>query len=729
MTMKDRILFSLACLLAFVVSVSAQKKISDYPNTATAANTDLFILARPGVTNLNQQYQQLTTQLQTNSPLHVTGAFGANIVPNGTFATDFTGWNGTNWTWNAGTALHTAGTIDELYSTNMPSAVIGSTYRVVFSMQGSVGSVRVYFGGVWGGLRSFTNTFTDYVTATATNALSFTPTSDFNGFIDNVSIALISNGDLTVDGVADFRSPVTIRNGISVPDGEPIRFGYNALPSSTRGTYNVPAANVAIGHNAGVSTTGGHITAVGYYAGYSNSTGVLTAFGKWAGRNNTSGHSSFFGNAAGYHNITGQSTCMGDESGSSNEGGNVTTVGYYAGYMSTNDSVTAVGYRALAYSLGRATAVGYNAGLSNRANGLTAVGHEAAINNTSGLTTAVGDSAAYSTTTSSATALGFHAGYSNVTGYITAIGHQAAAGITNSQVTAVGYDAMRWSYTGDATAVGYQSGYSNLVTGFTGVGYYAGKVNRTGLMTAVGHNALQANLTGDATAVGYNAGFGNTSGAGVFIGHRSGVNNTTGGSTLVGWYSGYANTTGDLIAIGSETGMGVFANAPSTDVGGILIGNRANRSVVTATKLTNYIAIGTEVLIDKSNQIKIGNANITETLLRGNVGINTDSPNSVLHVAGPIATSVAFGGTATLGATNSTYFCNVDAQTITLPTAASIAGRIYTIKLITPATVGTVTNATGAQTIDGALSYSLSASNKFVTVQSSGTNWWIIGNN
>lgn len=65
-------------------------------------------------------------------------------------------------------------------------------------------------------------------------------------------------------------------------------------------------------------------------------------------------------------------------------------------------------------------------------------------------------------------------------------------------------------------------------------------------------------------------------------------------------------------------------------------------------------------------------------------------------------------------------------QTITLPTAVGNS-RVYTIKL-TASGSATVTT-TSSQTIDGSTTYSLSAQYKYVTVQSNGTNWIIIGNN
>lgn len=89
---------------------------------------------------------------------------------------------------------------------------------------------------------------------------------------------------------------------------------------------------------------------------------------------------------------------------------------------------------------------------------------------------------------------------------------------------------------------------------------------------------------------------------------------------------------------------------------------------------------------------------------------------------------VTVGSAYTLNATNTIYLVNVDAQTITLPTAVGATGKEYTIKAITPAATATVAT-TSSQLIDGASTYSLSASNKFVRVVSDNANWWIVGAN
>lgn len=580
--MKNKILLTFLSLLLSVAFVWAQKKISDYPNTATAANTDQFILARPGVTNYNQQYQQLTAQIQTNSPLHPLGSYGANIVPNGDFAVDFTGWTGTNWAWNAGTALHTGGSDAWLNHTNI-LAVVGTTYRVTFSIVGaSPGSVYVFFGGCYGSLSSGVSAFTNYLTATSTNALGFVPTSDFVGAVDNVSIEVMSGGSVIIDGPTDIRSPLTIHDGILTPNGTPIRFGYNALANNTKGSLiddlNPPGTCVAIGEYAGYANTSGHVTAVGYYAGYRNTTGALTAFGKWAGYNNTDGHATFVGNAAGFGNTTSESVAVGDEAAHYNQTADLVAVGYYAAHYASNINVTAIGYLAAknGVSANKVTAVGYTALQNNLTTNCTAVGHEA--------------------------------------GYLS----------TNGIITAVGYRALYNNQTGSATAVGNSALLANT----------------TGDAVAVGHSAGQANTTGKLTAVGYQAGYANIGGFGAYLGYQAGYSSTSGSATGVGYKAATYNTTGNLIALGYDAGAAQTGNDPATDVDGILIGQIASRSVATATKLTNYVGIGAGVLIDKSNQIKLGNSAIIETVLNGAIIV----PTLATEPSAPASGTIAFYG-------------------------------------------------------------------------------------
>jgi len=89
-----------------------------------------------------------------------------------------------------------------------------------------------------------------------------------------------------------------------------------------------------------------------------------------------------------------------------------------------------------------------------------------------------------------------------------------------------------------------------------------------------------------------------------------------------------------------------------------------------------------------------------------------------------IPTYVATAVSLTANATQSTINVTATGQTITLPTAVGIQGKVYVIKFTA---VGSVTVATtSAQTIDGATTAVLSTQYESITVQSTGANWIII---
>jgi hypothetical protein len=89
---------------------------------------------------------------------------------------------------------------------------------------------------------------------------------------------------------------------------------------------------------------------------------------------------------------------------------------------------------------------------------------------------------------------------------------------------------------------------------------------------------------------------------------------------------------------------------------------------------------------------------------------------------GPLTLNIATGTGVTLNYTNAVYNCNVDGQTVTLPTAVGVAGRTYTIRTISPANTVTLAT-TSSQLIDDATTFTLFPSNNWLTVISNGTNW------
>ena len=111
-------------------------------------------------------------------------------------------------------------------------------------------------------------------------------------------------------------------------------------------------------------------------------------------------------------------------------------------------------------------------------------------------------------------------------------------------------------------------------------------------------------------------------------------------------------------------------------------------------------------------------------IVSGFVGIGTASPVSNLDVAGSTGSAIKLVSTnTTLDATYSTVIIQAIHSSITFPSAASSTRRVYTI-----------VNQTGtAQTTTSYLNFSNAATtnvpaNSSITVQSDGTNWYLIKN-
>ncbi len=116
-------------------------------------------------------------------------------VTNGTFATDLTGWTGTNWAWNAATtARHTAGSTSALTQAGL-AGVVGKLYKLTYAISNSTtGTITPSFGGVTMDADTGNATFTHYMIAGTTGTLALTPTSAFDGDIDNVSVKEVLSG-------------------------------------------------------------------------------------------------------------------------------------------------------------------------------------------------------------------------------------------------------------------------------------------------------------------------------------------------------------------------------------------------------------------------------------------------------------------------------------------------------------------------------------------------------
>ena len=290
--------------------------------------------------NLSIVPSSSTSSVLTTRSLQSTAPLGSELVTNGTFDSD-AGWTwGTGWIYDDTNkeADHTTGETDPLrQSVNVTN---GTTYQISFQIKNrTAGSITIDINGVFvvnfGSENNFSSnsTFNRTFTANATGdvSLSITPTSDFDGSIDNVSIKAItgvsqSNISFVDDAnsvFAEIRGKLSLSNvalGINALRANTTgsvnnAFGRDALYSNTTGFYNSAFATSALYFN----TTGFYNSAFGINSLYSNTTGV---------NNSACGVNSLYSNTTGFNNIG-----IGVGAGFSlTTGNNNVFVGYNAGY-------------------------------------------------------------------------------------------------------------------------------------------------------------------------------------------------------------------------------------------------------------------------------------------------------------------------------------------------------------------------------------------------------------
>jgi hypothetical protein len=354
--------------------------------------------------------------------------------------------------------------------------------------------------------------------------------------------------------------------------------------------------------------------------------------------NNNNGIGGTFNSGFGYNCLSGvnngdYNSAMGFEAlRFINDGSFNTGCGKQALYFNEDaDFNTAIGYRTL-YNNNNSSST---TGSSNTAVGAfalrdndggeqnTAFGTEALYSNTTGdNNTAAGYGALFNNSNASSdagennTALGSLALNENVTGDgNTAAGKEALEGNTNaSENTAIGYRALYLNNSGGSlgsknTASGYLSMYGNTTgSGNTAMGTESLYDNTSGnYNVAMGALACHDNTSGDGNVgVGYRAnescatGDYNTAiGALALVNNSANKNTAVGAAALINNYNGEENT-----ALGVDA---LLYNSPSD--GNTILG--ALSDMDGGGSYSNSSAIGYGAIVTNSNEIWLGNANVT----------------------------------------------------------------------------------------------------------------------
>ncbi len=369
-------------------------------------------------------------------------SIGSNLVSSQAF-NNATYWTCTGWTTTATNATHNTGNTTGCATTGSNLSFSSyQYYEVKFTISGNTdpsNKVTPSLGN-WNYISYGANqTYTLVMEPTSTGSLTFTPTSNFNGTISNVSVKLIS-GSTMVLSVSDSGA---IWNPVEVRVDGGIGFGYQSLVNNTSGGNNFAFGASALKYN----TSGNENAAFG---------GSALAYNVTGSYNSAFGNYSLWYNSSGSYNVA---------------------VGTYVLSSNTLGSEnTALGHQSLRVnSTGSAnTAVGMNSLNNNTASYNSAFGHSSLYYNTSGqYNTATGGSAASDNSTGSwNTAMGHTSLRFNSTGsYNTAYGARAGFGgiYANSNFS-------------NNSLFGYSAGYS-LQTGANNnvlIGYQAGDAITTG---------------------------------------------------------------------------------------------------------------------------------------------------------------------------------------------------------------------------------------------------------
>lgn len=240
--------------------------------------------------------------------------YDANLITNGDFASDLSSWviddGGAEWVWDTGKARHVAGNTSDFYQ-NI-TVVNGVVYYITLTTSGrTAGSASLTMESAVGNLTITTDGAKIYAfraTAGGTVKFTFTPTSTYDGSIDDIVCRKIESTTPVVsindDGdVAriEFRTDPSNSfmglnsGGINVGGITNLAVGTYALEKNVEGDYNVALGTDALRYNI----HGTYNMAIGAQALRDNVTGnANVAVGRAVMRGCTTGHSNVaIGNA------------------------------------------------------------------------------------------------------------------------------------------------------------------------------------------------------------------------------------------------------------------------------------------------------------------------------------------------------------------------------------------------------------------------------------------------
>ena len=155
----------------------------------------------------------------------------------------------------------------------------------------------------------------------------------------------------------------------------------------------------------------------------------------------------------------------------------------------------------------------------------------------------------------------------------------------------------------------------------------------------------------------------------------------------------------------------IFINIPDAAVGARGVVTTGAQTFAGAKTFRDTVSVGANAVI-------------------GTLATNTNpAPNSTLQLNGSMSLAIrTLSASATLTSSDNTVLVDTTpgATTITLPAAANIIGRVYTIKKIAGGIDKQLTITPSGGTIEGGANYVIYNDYTYVSVQTDGTNWYVI---
>lgn len=579
------------------------------------------------------------------------GSEAITVTADRDFSSNTGNWSGTNWSISSGRANHTSGSNNYTYS--ILSVVPGTIYQITATVSTSTGgTIAPSIGGVSGqAVGSSTGVFATYVwvlTASSTASLSFVPNSSWVGYIDNISVKVITQA-----------APVfSLENSSGVVFLEVANGGAtNLFLGKDSGVNNTSTYNTAVGTSSLESNvTGTHNSALGYNVLKNNSIGSYNVgIGSGVLESNLIGS---FNAALGYralgNNISGiENTAIGNNSMLNNisGSGNVGIGSKVLAYNSSGTNNVAIGYETLFSNLNGGSnniGIGYRSGYSlsglssyNIAIGADAlfsasagiysniaIGRASLMQNSGNYNVALGENtlmALRSNPSGSITDIEDYDGIVTGTVKVTSTGHGLPPGTTSGMdITGTIY----YDGTYNATYIDSDTFYINtpFASGDTidTITDYSGTEAGTVLVTTTGNNV--ASGIDSVILSGTNYYDGTYSGCYVsnnsFYVYVTYTSDDSGGEFRaiedIGTWS--FSSMGELnLALGNEAGATLLAGQQNVFIGAYDAVYAADQ----ATIVSNSIAIGYGAYTTASNQTVIGNSLTTQTLIRrGTLGIS-----------------------------------------------------------------------------------------------------------